>query len=136
MKQHINQGKLVSKRNEVITKDYFDFLDRHLSELVEGKVTEMLGLGQIAGELCISHSHLIAVIRESSGNHPCHFFDFKILQMAKKLLIETNLSVAEIARRLTYDPSNFSKFFSKYSGGTPGQFRKKRGIPNYHKSSP
>jgi AraC family transcriptional regulator of adaptative response / methylphosphotriester-DNA alkyltransferase methyltransferase len=39
-------------------------------------------------------------------------------------MLETSLSIAEIARKLTYDPSNFSKFFKKYVGMSPGQFRK------------
>ncbi len=41
------------------------------------------------------------------------------------MLSETDKSIAEIAKTLTYDPSNFSKFFKKIVGQTPGQFRKK-----------
>jgi AraC-like DNA-binding protein len=118
--------KKPSSRVEELTTAYFAFLDKHLSELVEGKATEMLELSEISRELCVSHQHLIAVIQQSSGNHPCHFYDSKILAVARRLLKETSLPVAEIARRLTYDPSNFSKFFKKYSGETPGQFRKKQ----------
>lgn len=118
--------KKPSPRVEELTAAYFAFLDKHLSELVAGEATEMLELSEISRELCVSHQHLIAVIQQSSGNHPCHFYDFKILSVAQNLLKDTSLPVAEIARRLTYDPSNFSKFFKKYAGETPGQFRKKQ----------
>lgn len=118
--------KKTSPRVEELTTAYFAFLDKHLSELLAGEATEMLELSEISRELCVSHQHLIAVIQQSSGNHPCHFYDFKILSVAQDLLKDTSLPVAEIARRLTYDPSNFSKFFKKYSGETPGQFRKKQ----------
>jgi len=32
-------------------------------------------------------------------------------------------SIASVAALLTYDPSNFTKFFKKYSGQTPKQYR-------------
>nr|WP_315095501.1 AraC family transcriptional regulator [Chryseobacterium timonianum] len=34
------------------------------------------------------------------------------------------MAIAEIARKFTYDPSEFSKFFKKRTGQTPGNFRK------------
>lgn len=112
-------------RSDKITIEYFAFLDKHLAEIVSGKVTKMLELNQIANELCISAKHLSQTIQLTQGHHPCYFYDKKILEEAKKLLSKTNLSIADIAEKLTYDPSNFSKFFKKYVGQTPGQFRKK-----------
>lgn len=120
MKLLANAG-LIRKAN--ITDRYFRFLDQHLTDLVDGKATEMLPLNAIARELCVSHKHLIAVIRETQGKHPCHFYDDKIITKSQQLLRETALPVAEIARMLTYDPSNFNKFFKKYVGQTPGQYR-------------
>lgn len=112
------------KRNEEITKAYFDFLDSHLTDLVGGKAIEMLELNQIADALFLSHGHLTDTIRETTGYHPCHFYDEKIIDQAKRLLIGTDQSIAAIAQKLTYDPSNFSKFFKKLTGQTPGEVRK------------
>lgn len=111
-------------RNEEITTEYFAFLDQHLADLIAGEDIEMLEINEIAAQLFISARHLSDTIQLTQGHHPCYFYDRKILDEAKKLMLETSLSVAEIARKLTYDPSNFSKFFKKYSGVTPGQFRK------------
>jgi AraC-like DNA-binding protein len=58
------------------------------------------------------------------GKHPCHFYDEKIISKAKELLKNKEVSIAQISLSLTYDPSNFSKFFKKWTGMTPGQFRK------------
>ena len=110
-------------RNEEITTEYFAFLDRHLANLIAGKDIEMLEINEIAAQLFISAKDLSEKIKLTQGHHPCYFYDQKILSEAKKLMLETSLSVAEIARKLTYDPANFSKFFKKYSGVTPGQFR-------------
>ncbi|NML22919.1 AraC family transcriptional regulator [Pseudoflavitalea sp. G-6-1-2] len=112
------------RRPEEITEAYFKLLDLHLAELVSGKTTQMMELNEIAAKLHISAKHLSYTIQSTMGNHPCHFYDQKILAAAKNLLTITDWSVAEIADRLTYDPSNFAKFFKKYAGETPGQFRK------------
>jgi AraC-like DNA-binding protein len=39
------------------------------------------------------------------------------------MLAENKMSIASIAVLLTYDPSNFTKFFKRYTGKTPKQFR-------------
>ncbi len=115
----------IQKRSKEITENYFQFLDQHIADVVSGKVSDFMEINQIASELFVSHQHLSDTIQNETGNHPCHFYDLKIIDEAKKMLSETNLSIAEIARILTYDPSNFSKFFKKFAGQTPGQFRKK-----------
>ncbi len=111
------------KRSEEITIQYFEFLDRHLAELISGVSIEMLELQDIANILCVSQKHLIKIIQETSGNHPCHFYVHKILTCTKSLLTNSELTISEIAQRLTYDPSNFTKFFKKYEGMSPSQFR-------------
>lgn len=46
------------------------------------------------------------------------------LEEAKRLLLETNLTVSEIALKLNYTNSqNFIRFFSKLEGVTPGKYR-------------
>ena len=46
------------------------------------------------------------------------------LAQAKKLLVETDLTVSEIASKLNYTNSqNFIRFFSKLEGITPGKYR-------------
>lgn len=126
------------KRSAQITKQYFAFLDQHVEDVVSGNTTDFLELNQIANALHISHSHLSDTLQKSTGHHPCHFYDLKIVEKAKSLLKDTDLSIAFIAKKLTYDPSNFSKFFKKFTGQTAGQFRKQQKPANLKvpKSSP
>lgn len=114
----------ILKRSQEITKNYFQFLDRHIADVVSGTVDEFMEINQIASALFLSHKHLTDTIQKETGNHPCHFYDLKIIDEAKRMLSKTDKSIAEIAKTLTYDPSNFSKFFKKFVGQTPGQFRK------------
>lgn len=118
------------KRSKEITKAYFAFLDNHLNDIVTGRVTVMMELNEIAAALFMSHTHLTDTIQQTMGHHPCHFYDLKIIEQAKKLLLTTSHSIADIALTLTYDPSNFSKFFKKFTGQTPGAFRRQ-----HHKQS-
>ncbi len=114
----------ILKRSKEITERYFLFLDKHIADVVSGNVDEFMEINKIARALFLSHKHLTDTVQKETGNHPCHFYDLKILDEAKKMLSQTDKSVAEIAKILTYDPSNFSKFFKKFIGQTPGQFRK------------
>ncbi len=113
----------ILKRGKEITENYFQFLDKHIADVVSGNVSDFMEINKIASELFISHKHLIDTVQKETGNHPCHFYDLKIIDEAKRMLSETDKSVSEIAKILTYDPSNFSKFFKKFVGQTPIKFR-------------
>jgi len=110
-------------RSKEITKAYFELIDQHIKEVAFGHAEEFKEIQQIASELFVSHQHLSATIQKETGHHPCYFYDQKIIDTAKKMLIESDESIAKIARRLTYDPSNFSKFFKKLVGNTPHIWR-------------
>ncbi|ATL49864.1 AraC family transcriptional regulator [Chitinophaga caeni] len=116
----------VLKRSKEIKDAYFQFLDTHVPDVISGKAPDFMEINQIAAQLYISHKHLTDTIQKETGHHPCYFYDLKIIESAKKMLLETDRSTSEIARLLTYDPSNFSKFFKKFVGLTPGQFRKEQ----------
>lgn len=118
-----NTEEKIPKRSDIIRDEYFAFIDKHLKDILAGRVDKMMELNEIANAMCISHTHLADTIQQTMGEHPCHFYDLKIIELAKKLLLGTSDSIADIAQALTYDPSNFSKFFKKITGQTPGQFR-------------
>lgn len=111
------------KRSEEITRQYFTFLDKHIQDVISGVAPEFMELNEIARELAVSHKHLTDTVKKETGQHPCFFYDEKIILQIKQMLVGSDQSVAEIARIFTYDPSNFSKFFKKMTGFTPGNFR-------------
>jgi AraC-like DNA-binding protein len=45
------------------------------------------------------------------------------MDIAKNMLKDTSISIAAIAAQLTFDPSNFTKFFKRFEGVTPKQYR-------------
>lgn len=124
--RHMNKLSVKTEtqlRNRKTIQQYFELLDRHLEELVDGKTDQMLELADLTQILCVSQKHLIRIMKMETGEHPCHFYVQKIIDKSKQLLKNTNETIASIAIKLTYDPSNFTKFFKKYTGMTPSQYR-------------
>lgn len=113
----------VFPRQAEIFKAYLKVLDQHLTDIVEGRTQEMLEIRGIAGLMNMHPTHLSNTIRSVTGNSACHYFEHKILALAKDLLEQNEMSISQIAGVLTYDPSNFTKFFKHYTQMTPKQYR-------------
>jgi len=122
-------SKKLWSRNDEITRDYLKFLDEHIAAIVLGSETEMLHINEIAQRLFISPVHLSNTIKLATGHHPCYYYDLKIIAATNELLLNTTHSASEIARRLTFDPSNFIKFYRSLTGITPTQFRTQKALP-------
>ncbi|MDY0906739.1 AraC family transcriptional regulator [Pedobacter sp. CFBP9032] len=114
--------KLFARRHE-ITADYLKELDKHLDDIVCGRATEMLEVRDFADIIHVHAVHLSNTIKAATGHSPCYFFEKRLMEISKSMLENTNMAISEIARTLTYDPSNFTKFFKHFAGQTPKQYR-------------
>jgi AraC-like DNA-binding protein len=47
----------------------------------------------------------------------------KLMDIARYKLEHNEASIAAIAQSLTFDPSNFTKFFKRFAGQTPKKYR-------------
>jgi len=112
-----------SSRQQQILKQYIAALDKHVLELKEGKATEALEIKDFANMLHIHPVHLSNTVKEVTGQSTCSLYEERLLNAAKDLLLNSNLSIKQVAQQLTYDPSNFTKFFKHFTGITPKQFR-------------
>lgn len=101
--EKINQARVIIREN----------INTHLSP---AEVAERLGLG---------YSWFRKAFKKYAGISPAQFQLQIRLQRAKELLLNTNLSVSEIAYELTFDtPGQFSTFFRQKAGMTPKEFRR------------
>ena len=114
--------KILSRQHE-ITKEYLAVLDTHLLDIVEGRMTEMYEIRDIADVMHIHPIHLSNTIKIATGVHPCFFYEEKIMNIAKAMLQKNEMSISAIANLLTYEPSNFTKFFKRFESKTPKQYR-------------
>ena len=84
------------------------------------------GLAFYAAEVFVSPGHLNRVVKKTTGKSVGAWIDIARLGMAKRLLRDTEMPVAEIAVAVGLeDPSYFSRFFKRCAGLTPLAFRKK-----------
>jgi len=78
-----------------------------------------------AAMLYITPNHLNALCKDLLGKPAGQIIRDRILLEAKRLLVNMDISIAEIAYQLNFtDNSYFTKFFKKYAGLTPEEFRK------------
>lgn len=117
------QSAILSGRKKEIVDQYLVQLDAHIAQLKAGKAEHALEIRDFAAMLHVHPVHLSNTIKEVTGQSTCDLYEDRLLRISKELLLETKLPIATIARQLTYDPSNFTKFFKAYTGITPKQFR-------------
>ena len=117
----------VSIRKNEIVQQYLKVLDDHIDQLKNGKAIRALEIRDFAAIMHVHPVHLSNTIKDVTGQSSCSFYEAKLLEISKELLLDTNMSIGEIAIRLTYDPSNFTKFFKNYTGTTPKKFRETKG---------
>jgi AraC family transcriptional regulator, regulatory protein of adaptative response / methylphosphotriester-DNA alkyltransferase methyltransferase len=114
---------IFSNRKKEIVTDYIAQLDAHILDLKQGKVERAFEIRDLAALLHVHPAHLSNTIKEVTGQSTCSLYEERLVQISKELLLTTSMSIAQIARQLTYDPSNFTKFFKHYTGITPKKFR-------------
>lgn len=112
-----------SSRKEEITLEFIDQVNRHIDSILEGQSDTMYEIKHIAAIMCIHPVHLSNTIKMETGKSPCYFFEKRIMDESKRLLADSKMSIAQIAALLTFDPSNFTKFFKRFENKTPSEYR-------------
>jgi AraC family transcriptional activator of pobA len=81
--------------------------------------------GWYAGQLNITEKKLNAVCKDSTGENVGDYIKNRIVLEAKRLLVNTDYTIKEIAYYLGFDdPAYFNRFFKGNTGDTAGSFRK------------
>jgi|SRR5690606_18706655 len=117
----------VNKRPEEISKAFHTLLDEHLEKIIQGKVDAYLEIQDMAKLMHIHPTHLSNTIKASTGKSPCDICNEKTIDKAKMLLKNSEQTIAQIAVTLTFEPTNFTKYFKKHTGTTPSEYRKANG---------
>jgi AraC family transcriptional activator of pobA len=104
--------------NHTVLKNFQKLIEEHFIKLKLPK--------DYADLLYITPNHLNAVCKDILGMQAGEVIRKRTLLEAKRLLINPQLNIAEIALKLNFsDNSYFTKFFKKTEGITPEEFRKK-----------
>ncbi|MFT4071624.1 MAG: helix-turn-helix transcriptional regulator [Dysgonamonadaceae bacterium] len=78
-----------------------------------------------AEKLYITPNYLNELVKKETGISAKQMIQNKLIAEAKKYLLYSNRTIVEISESLSFEtPSYFIRFFRKYVGSTPLQFRK------------
>lgn len=115
---------LYKNRENPVNKGRGHILVKKFFQLVEENYSKNLTVSQYADLLLITANHLTQTVTQLTGKTSLQIIKAKQVLEIKRLLVHTNLTVAEIAARLNFpDQSYFSKFFKRETGVSPLQYR-------------
>lgn len=101
-------------------------------KMIYSKISEPIGVDQLAEKARMSTGHFIRLFKEELGCTPTKFLIEQKMMRAKMMLASESYMTKEIAYRLGYeDVSYFTRLFKKHVGLTPSQYRQSYNS-NYH----
>lgn len=93
-------------------------------DVIERRFHEPVSLAGVAAELSLTPGHLTTVVRRKTGRTVQQWLTQRRMQQARRLLADTDLTVAAISRRVGYpDVSYFIRRFRADHDMTPAQWR-------------
>ena len=103
----------MAKSTSALIKDY---IDAH----IESKLL----LEDISEVFFISKTQIFRLFKDAYGMAPMQYFLHKKVEMAKQMLVESDMHISDIAERLCFtDAKHFSKTFKKITGQLPKHYR-------------
>ena len=102
--------------SEVVLEKIMNLIEKYQGDLSLTECAEKLGYHP---------SYIWRVLKNIKDITFTDYIAKQKLELAKRMLVDTDIPVAEIANRLSYsNAQNFIRLFKKHMGITPGQFRK------------
>jgi AraC family transcriptional regulator, transcriptional activator of pobA len=99
-----------------LVQGFFDLIERNFCDTPR--------MSEYARLLGITPGYLNDVVKHATGQTASRVLHERILLEAKRLLVQTDVSVAEIATNLAFtDSSYFTRFFHRATGFSPRTFR-------------
>ncbi|MFN7946553.1 MAG: helix-turn-helix domain-containing protein [Blastocatellia bacterium] len=122
LRAHINVH-----RSEEVELSRVGIVDRRLRRAIEfmhDNCERDLSLSEIAAAAYLSAFHFARLFKKITGTTPHVFLASLRIEKARRLLAESDLSIAEVGARVGYNSqSHFTKIFRESAGLTPQVFR-------------
>lgn len=120
---------VMNKVKERSQSQYKNISDQ-IIHIVQQEFESELTLNYIAEKLHYNPNYLSNIFKKETNTSFSDYLALYRINKAKEWLVETNMTVKEIAERLNYNNSqNFIRSFKKVEGMTPGQYREEKGNP-------
>jgi AraC-like DNA-binding protein len=104
-------------KDEPLLAGVFGFVEEHYRDKVS--------LKDVARAMGLSPGHLTTAVRRKTGRTVLEWISERRMAEARRLLVETDLSVEEVGRRVGYgDAGYFARRFGRAHGATPLAWRR------------
>jgi AraC-like DNA-binding protein/ligand-binding sensor protein len=101
---------------------------RKAENYIQENFTRKISLKEIADIAGFSPPYFSSIFKEEMGENPSKYLNRLRVEKASRLLLETDMSLSEIAANCCFeDQSWFSKIFKTYTGISPGKYRNQGG---------
>ena len=118
---------LADERDEALLSDRGRHHLRRFQGLVEAHYREHRPLDWYASQLGLSVAHLNSLCRRFSGQSGLQLIHQRLLLEAKRNLVYTSMTIAQVADSLGFsEAAYFSRFFRRCTGLAPKDFRSQR----------
>ena len=98
---------------------------RRAKEMLVSRLDEPISLAELARACKLSPSHFARAFRQTTGQPPHRWLMEQRIEKAKRLLVDTTLSLAQIAQTCGFaDQSHFTRVFAQLVQSSPGQWRR------------
>ncbi|SEB35815.1 AraC-type DNA-binding protein [Tenacibaculum sp. MAR_2009_124] len=116
------------KSKEPLNKQYSNVTQKELfiryQKMIDHRLNQSRNVNDYCQWLSVSYKKLNESCKTFTQKTAKNFLDSILVLRAKQLLIENKKSISEIAYSLSFEePTNFAKFFKKYTNCTPKEFR-------------
>lgn len=94
---------------------------------IDANYKQDLSLTAIAETVFVSRHYISHIFKRDYGVSPIEYLIKKRISIAQQMLLNSSLSITEIAQEVGYkDPLYFSQIFKQHMGMSPSTFRKNR----------
>ncbi len=120
-------ARLIVGNTEIRRKsEYGDPRVAEAVDYIKANITNNISSGDIAEKCFISTRQLVRIFLKNLGTTPSEYIRKCKVDYARRLLLETDIQISEIAEQLGFaEVTAFINFFRRYEGITPAKFRKK-----------
>ena len=106
-------------------EDFDGYIAKKIIAVLNEKIYDTLSIDELCQRLNYNKSYLFRQFKATTGRTIMSYFINLKIEGAKKMLRETDNTVAQIATTFAFDtPNYFSKIFKKTTGSTPLQYKK------------
>jgi len=93
--------------------------------IIEARYADGISLKDVAAAVGLTPGHLTTVVRRRTGRTVQDWIHERRMAQARRLLVETDLTAAEVGRSVGYgDPVYFSRVFARAHATTPLRWRR------------